>query len=337
MTDESAVKSTSVSSRKLLKLFAVLAGLTLLTAFGCSMLGEYHLTQATWVARLLRLLAAATVGTALATGGLALQGLLRNPLAEPYILGISSGAGVGVLGGLAMANWMVLPGWSTTPVLALIGAGATCVIVYAVAQHHGRLNPYVLLLAGVIVNAFNGAIMLTVFLLIPPQTITDFTIWAMGGVSERIAITNTPFLLICVAAVLLGWAVLFVRGASFNALTLGDDVAASTGVSVNMLRVETFLVVALMTAAAVALAGPIGFVGLIVPHICRALVGPDHRRLAILCGFGGAMFLMCSDTFCRLIGGYLRIGEVPVGIVTALMGGPFFIYLLRTRFGGDRS
>ena len=107
--------------------------------------------------------------------------------------------------------------------------------------------------------------------------------------------------------------------------------------AVHWLRVETFLVAALMTAAAVALAGPIGFVGLIVPHICRLLVGPDHRRLAVVSGFGGAIFLMIADTLCRLAGGWLRIGEIPVGIVTALSGGPFFIYLLRSRFRERRT
>lgn len=330
MTEESITTQAAPSAKRLALQLAILAGASLLVALGCSLFGEVALTFSTWQARLLRLLAAATVGAALASAGMALQGLLRNPLAEPYILGISSGAGVGVLFGLAAAGWIALPSWATTPALALTGAAATCAVVYGIAQHRGRLDPYVLLLAGVIVNAFNGAIMLGIFLLTPPRTITDFTVWAMGGVSEKIAITNTPFLLICVAAVLVGWAVLFFRGAAFNALGLGDDVAGSTGVAVHWLRVETFLVVALMTAAAVALAGPVGFVGLIVPHACRMVVGPDHRRLALVSGFGGAAFLMIADTFCRLAGGWLRIGELPVGIITALCGGPFFIYLLRS-------
>ena len=122
-----------------------------------------------------------------------------------------------------------------------------------------------------------------------------------------------------------------------NTLALGDDVARSSGVAVSWLRIETFGVVALMTAASVALAGPIGFLGLIVPHICRLLVGPDHHRLLIVSGLGGAMFLMVADTLCRLLGSWLRIGEVPVGIVTALCGGPFFIILLRRRFREGRS
>ena len=310
----------------------ILAAATLVVALGCSLIGEYHLTSSIWQLRLLRLLAAGTVGAALSVSGTSLQGLLRNPLAEPYILGISSGAGIGVLGGMALATKMVLPDWATTPVLATVGAFATCVLVYGIAQRRGRLDPYVLLLSGVIVNAFNGAIMLAIFLLVPPKTITNFTQWAMGGVSEHLAMTNTPFLLICLAGVIIGWIVLLLRGTAFNALGLGDEVAGSIGVSVNRLRIETFAVVAMMTSAAVTLAGPIGFVGLIVPHICRLIIGPDHRKLTIVSGFGGAIFLMLADTLCRLIGWWQQIGVVPVGILTALCGGPFFIYLLRSRF-----
>jgi len=337
MSDELPAVGHPLTLRRLGVHLVLLAAATAAVALLCSLFGEVELSGAIWRARLLRLLAAGTVGAALAAAGMALQGLLRNPLAEPYVLGISSGAGVGVLVGLALAPLVALPGWATTPALALAGAAVTCVAVYSIAQSRGRLDPYVLLLSGVIVNAFNGALMLCVFLVAPKATITNFTVWAMGGVSERIAITNIPFLVVCTGAVLCGWALLFVRGAAYNALGLGDDVARSTGVSVGRLRVETFLVAALLTAAAVALAGPIGFVGLIVPHVCRLVVGPDHHRLSVASGFAGAMLLMVADTLCRLAGGWLRIGEVPVGIVTALAGGPFFIYLLRSRFREART
>lgn len=328
---------SGLSARKLAICGGVLVAATVAVALGCSLFGEVSLTWHTWQARLLRLLAAATAGAALASAGMALQGLLRNPLAEPYVLGISSGAGVGVLLGMALAGRMAMPSWAVTPVTALIGAMATCALVYGIAQRRGRLDPYVLLLSGVIVNAFNGAIMLAIFLLVPPRTIASFTVWAMGGVNEKLAITNTPLLGAGAAVVAAGWAVLIMRGAAFNALGLGDDVAGSIGVAVGRLRLETFFVVAVMTAAAVMLAGPIGFLGLIVPHICRMIVGADHRMLAVVSGFGGAMFLMIADTLCRLAGGWLRIGEVPVGILTAMTGGPFFIYLLRTRLAGGRS
>jgi iron complex transport system permease protein len=326
-----ATEPKSLSAGRLAVLLAIMAVMTVSVGATCSLFGEVALTWQTWTARLLRLLAAATVGAALASAGMALQGLLRNPLAEPYILGISSGAGVGVLLGLALANWMATPTWAVTPTLALAGALATCGVVFGIAQRRGRLDPYVLLLSGVIVNAFNGAIMFAIFLVVPKSSIADFAVWAMGGVAENLAITNPGFLAICTLAVIAGWAILFFRGSAFNALGLGDDVASSTGVSVHFLRAETFVVVGVMTSAAVMLAGPVGFLGLIVPHICRLTVGPDHRRLAIVSGFGGAIFLMAADTLCRLAGGWLQVGEVPVGIVTAFSGGPFFIYLLRSR------
>jgi len=322
---------TSLSARRLATLIIALAVGTLAVLLICGLFGQVALTWDTFASRLLRLIAAAAAGAALASAGMAMQGLLRNPLAEPYILGISSGAGVGVLAGLALAHAVALPTWATTPALAVIGSMITCGLVYGIAQRRGRLNPYVLLLSGVIVNAFNGAIMLSIFLLVPPRTITSFAIWAMGGVNEKLAITN-PFLLAgSVVIVLVGWLAILRRSAALNALGLGDDVAGSVGVAVSRLRVEAFVIVAVITSAAVMLAGPIGFLGLIVPHICRLLVGPDHRMLAAASGFGGAMFLMIADTLCRMAGSWLQIGEVPVGILTALAGGPFFIYLLRTR------
>jgi iron complex transport system permease protein len=153
----------------------------------------------------------------------------------------------------------------------------------------------------------------------------------MGNISYDV---SQPLLLTATVCVLVGWAILLLRGAAFNALGLGDDVAASVGVRVHWLRVETFLVVGLMTTAAVTLAGPIGFVGLIVPHICRLIAGADHRRLVIFSGFVGAIFLMIADTLCRLAGEWLNKGLIPVGIVTAFCGGPFFIVLLRRRAKG---
>lgn len=310
----------------------VMGLITAAVAGVCSLVGQARLTKAVWELRMFRLVAAFAVGSGLASAGVALQGLLKNPLAEPYILGISSGAGVGVLIGYALAGTFSLAGWATTPVLALIGAAATCLVVFTVAQRRGRLDPYALLLSGVIVNAFNGAIMLTIFLLVPPRTITSFAGWVMGRLTDSIAISNPLLVIIAIGCVIVGQVVLFFRGVALNALGLGDEVAASVGVPVQRLRIEMFIVVSLMTAAAVALAGPIGFLGLIVPHICRLIIGPDHRRLVIVGGFSGAIFLMLADTFCRTAGRWVRVGEIPVGILTALTGGPFFIFLLRRSF-----
>jgi len=286
--------------------------------------------ESLWLAWLHRLLAAAAVGAGLAAGGMALQGLLRNPLAEPYILGISSGAGVGVLLGLAVGAHLAVPAWASTPALAFLGALATCAVVYAVAQRHGRLDPYSLILSGVIVNTFNGAIMLTIYLYVDPHRIADFAHWAMGRLPDSVPLT---LLVVCGACVAAGWLVLLLHGAAFNVLALGDAVASSSGVSVQRLRIVTFLAVGLMTAAAVALAGPIGFLGLIVPHICRMMFGPDHRVGVVAAALVGAAVLVAAEVLCRTVGPYVGVSLIPVGILTALAGGPFFIYLLRRRFG----
>ncbi|MDP6546416.1 MAG: iron ABC transporter permease [Phycisphaerae bacterium] len=333
MTQIPATSQGTVTGRKLLLWLAWLSLATGVVAVLCSLVGEYHLTWRTWYFRMCRAAVAAEVGMALAVAGLALQALLRNPLAEPYILGISSGAGVGVLCGLALATHLALPRWATTPALAMVGGLATAVVVYAIAHRRGRLDPYVLLLAGVMINVFNGALILVILQFTQPTETIHFIGWGMGKVPEWI--WNEPILLIVSAVAMLGaWGILFTRGAAFNVLGLGDEVASSTGVSVQSLRIQTFVVVSLMTAMAVSLAGPIGFIGLIVPHVCRMLLGPDHRLLVIVSGFGGAMFLILADTLCRLIGMWANMAELPVGVMTALAGGPFFIYLLRTRRGG---
>ena len=287
-----------------------------------------------WRARVYRLLAAAVVGAALAAAGAALQGLLRNPLAEPFVLGISSGAGVGVLLGLAIAARVAVPEWLSTPVLAFAGALITCAVVYAIAQHRGVLDPYSLILSGVIVNSFNAAIMLTIYLYVDPARIADFAHWAMGRLPDSV---DRSLLLVCGGCVAAGWTVLVLSGSAFNVLGLGDEVARSSGVSVARLRLTTFAAVGVMTAAAVALAGPIAFLGLIVPHICRMIAGPEHRVGIVVSGIAGAVFLMVAELLCRFAGPLIGVSLIPVGILTALTGGPFFIYLLRRRFGEVRS
>jgi iron complex transport system permease protein len=237
---------------------------------------------------------------------------------------------VGVLLGLGLGEWLDWPGWIDTPVMAMVGALATSGVVYGVAQRRGRLDPYVLLLSGVIVNVLNGAIIYAILLFLRPNQLLSFIGWGMGRVPDSLWV-QPDLVIFCAVWVVGGWAVLMFRGSAFNALALGDEVAASVGVPVHWLRVETFVVVSLMTAAAVALAGPIGFLGLIVPHLCRLAVGPDHRLLAVVCGFAGAIFLMVADTFCRTAGEWFHVAEIPVGIFTAFCGGPFFILLLRRR------
>jgi iron complex transport system permease protein len=320
-----------LSARRLVAYVLVLGAVAAGAVLACSLMGLYDLTGQVWRFRVMRLVAAAAVGAALAAAGTALQGLLRNPLAEPYILGISSGASVGVLVGTTLGVTGLAASRPATPVLAFVGAGLTSLVVYGIAQRRGRLNPYVLLLSGVIVNAFNGAIILGLLMFQEPNEMAAFARWSMGGLQE---VYRPATLAVCLACVFAGWGLLLWRSAWLNALALGDDVAASSGVAVHRLRLEVFFAVAVMTAASVSLAGPVGFLGLIVPHLCRLALGPDHRRLVVVSGFVGAIFLVLVETFCRNVGPAVGIGYIPVGIITALWGGPFFIFLLRRHSRG---
>ncbi|MCK5114084.1 MAG: iron ABC transporter permease [Phycisphaerae bacterium] len=317
----------SLTPLKLVVIFACLLGATLAVMGVCVLFGQTSLTWLVLELRLGRLIAAALVGAGLSVGGMALQAILRNPLAEPYLLGISSGAGVGVLIGMATVG--MFPLWMASvpaPMFAFVGAMVTCVLVYLIAQQRGRLNAQSLILSGVIVNVFNGAIMLAINLYISRYQIVEFSQWMMGEINE---LTPRTTLGICAACILVGWAWLFIRSAAYNALGLGDDVARSMGISVGRLRIETFVFVSLMAGAAVALAGPIGFVGLIIPHIARLLLRADFRVLIITSGFIGAIFLMIVETACYALAPLVNVASIPVGIVTALCGGPFFLMLLR--------
>ena len=266
---------------------------------------------------------ASAVGAALALAGLAMQALLRNPLAEPYILGVSGGAGLAFILGSLFVSALV------APALAFVGALATVGIVYAIARRRGRLEPYTLLLAGVILNAFYGAAIMLVTAVVRPEQRGDIALWMMGNIG---AFGPQWPLIGVVAAVAIGAGVLFAFLAKgFNLVAVGEDAAGALGVSVHRLRLVTFVAASLVTGASVALVGPIGFVGLICPHILRMLLGPDHRRLVPATFFFGAVFLVLADLAACLWEGATN-RDVPVGVLTALCGGPFFIYLLRTRW-----
>ncbi len=318
-----APAANDITLRRLAATAGILAGLLTAAILACSLIGQGGLSWGIWKFRMLRTLAAAVVGAGLATAGVAQQSLLRNPLASPFILGISSGAAIGVL--VSMTVFQTAVWWAGAPGLALGGGLVTLAVVYLLAQRRGRLDPYSLLLTGVIVNAFNGAIMLLLQLYATPYVRSDYITWAMGQIPE-----SPRLYLLCSTAglTLIGWVYLLGRANAFNVQSLGDDVATSSGVNVALLRLCTFAAAGLMTAAAVALAGPIGFVGLIVPHLCRLVLGSDHRRLVIAAGFVGAMLLVVADTFCRSTVLWFG-GELPVGVITALSGGPFFLVLLR--------
>jgi iron complex transport system permease protein len=325
----------------LLATAGVMLGLTALVALACTLKGRggfiWPLATSTpgevfnpiWKLLLSRVVVAAIVGAGLAVSGMALQGLLRNPLADPYVLGISSGAGVGYLAGMAMARFLSMQALASTTLPTLAGALLTCLVVYLLAQRRGKLDPYVLLLSGVIVNVLNGALILSMLIFVGGNDLVDYVGWGIGQIPDGLLRTQPALVAVSATAVVVGWLVVLARSSAMNVLGLGDEVASSSGVGVHGLRIETFLIVSAMTAAAVSLAGPVGFVGLIIPHICRMAVGPDHRRLGVLSGFVGAIFLILADTFCRTAGPWFGKDQIPLGVVTAVVGGPLFILLLR--------
>jgi len=271
--------------------------------------------------RMPRILLGAIVGAALACAGVVFQALLRNPLADPYILGISSGAGLGamiaVISGL---NWTLF-GRSPIAVFAFAGALGTVWLVWLIGKLTGKFHLTGLLLAGVVVNAFFSAVIMFLTSIAKAEQVYATVFWLMGNMAEE------DFIVLWMAAgcVVAGTAALFYLSPQLNALSFGEDDARSIGVNTARTRAAAFAIAAFMTAVAVSLSGLIGFVGLIVPHGVRLVFGPDHRQLLPLSGIVGAIFLVAADTLARVI---VAPAQLPVGVVTAIVGGPFFLLLL---------
>jgi iron complex transport system permease protein len=271
--------------------------------------------------RLPRVLLAAAVGAALAVAGALFQALLRNPLADPYVLGVSGGAAVGGILALSLGSAL---GWGTAaaPPAAFAGALVTTAALYAVAGARGRVSATHLLLTGVVFNAFASAGIVLVASLAGLTEGTSLFLWLIGSLSavraDAVPVVG-GFLLLG-----LGCAAPLLR--DLDLLSLGEESAAQLGVDVARVQRVLLLSTSLMVGAAVSVAGLIGFVGLIVPHLLRLRLGPDHRLLVPAAALGGAAFLVLCDTVARtMLGGR----ELPVGAITALAGGPLFLYLLR--------
>src|SRR5512135_307205 len=271
--------------------------------------------------RLPRTALIALTGAALAGSGASYQGLFRNPLADPYLIGVASGAGLGAV--LAMAaNWpSSFLGFAAVPIAAFVGALLTVALVYKLAQV-GRTTPVTtLILAGVAVGAFATA--LTTFLMLHSSNeLRRAIVWMLGG----FALGGWEPVLAIVPFILIGSLVLIALGRSLNVLQFGDDQARQLGLNVDRVRLIIVVAASLIAAAAVAFSGIIGFVGLAVPHMVRLVWGSDYRRLIPLSIIGGAAGLLLADIFARSI---IAPEELPVGIVTALIGAPFFLWLLR--------
>ena len=271
--------------------------------------------------RLPRIILAAIVGAALACSGVVFQGLLRNPLADPYILGVSSGAGLGAMIAVIAGLNVTILGRSPIAACAFIGALLTVWLVWSIGRLTGKSHVTGLLLAGVVVNAFFSAVIMFLTSIAKSDQVFSTIFWLMGNMTEE----NFLVLWLNAGLIITGIAGLFLLGPKLNAISFGQQDAQSMGVNTKTTQALAFAIAAMITAVAVSLSGLIGFVGLIVPHSVRLIFGPDHRRLIPLSSLFGAIFLIIADTIARIA---VAPAQLPVGVVTALVGGPFFLLLL---------
>ncbi|MFJ1708816.1 FecCD family ABC transporter permease [Kitasatospora sp. NPDC088346] len=278
-----------------------------------------------WQLRVPRALLAALVGAGLGLVGAAVQALVRNPLADPYLLGISSGASLGAVGVIVLGTAGGTVAGLGVSGAAFAGALGAFALVWAMARRGGGFSPLRLVLAGVGIGQFlSGFTSYLVLQAGDEQQTRGVLFWLMGSLSGA----TWDGLAVPAAAVLLGLAVLQARARGLNALLMGDETAASVGVPVARLRRELFVATSVLTGVLVAVSGAIGFVGLLVPHVCRLVCGGDHRRLLPLSALTGAVLLVVVDTVARTA---LDTQELPIGVVTALIGAPALLYLLDRR------
>jgi iron complex transport system permease protein len=294
--------------------------------FGASGLGVPDLAttsgRAILTLRAERVAGGFAIGAALSCAGVLLQALLRNPLADPYVLGVSSGAGLGaafaILSGLASTSVLSLP------LIAFAGSAATLALVWAFAQVGGALSLYNLILSGSMVSSVCASVLMFLVASAPAEGLHSVMWWMLGNLEMPAG----PLPLVLAAVLLGSLAAAWTLAPQLNAMTLGREMAHAVGVRPGATMVAGLTIATLLTATSVALAGLIGFVGLVVPHTMRKLVGPDHRRLIPAAFLGGGLFLAVCDALARTV---MAPIEIPVGVVTSLIGGPFFLWLLRRR------
>ncbi len=281
--------------------------------------------QIFFVARLPRTLAGACVGALFGSAGVVFQGLLRNPLATPFTLGVSTGAALGAVLAITFNLSLAFLGISAVPVAAFAGSLMAVAIVYALAQaRHRGLSTTVLLLAGVTMNSFFSAMIMFVQYFASFADTYRTLRWLMGDLD----VASYQPILAAVPTMAVAFAVFAWLARPLNLLSLGPDSAESRGLDVARAQRAAFFSASLATGAAVSIGGPIGFIGIIIPHLVRLLVGPDHRLVLPASALFGAAFLVACDLVARTI---LAPVELPVGIITALIGGPFFLWLLIRR------
>lgn len=271
--------------------------------------------------RIPRIIFAGIVGASLSTAGVVFQALLRNPLADPYILGVSGGSAVGAILGIILGAGLFPFG---IPCMAFLGAILTVILVFGIARTGRELQSNTLLLAGVIVNAFFSAVIMFLISTCRSSELHNIMFWLMGDLSLA-ARGETILTGLFLAA---GFIIIYIHSRPLNLIVTGEETALQLGVTVERTKKILFLSASLVVGVAVSFSGIIGFVGLIIPHIVRMLLGSDHRLLLPASLLFGASFLIVADTLARTI---ISPTELPVGVITAICGAPYFIYLLRRR------
>jgi iron complex transport system permease protein len=281
--------------------------------------------------RLPRLAMGALVGAALALSGAVMQGLFRNPLADPGIVGVGAGAGLGAI--LAIVLGALLPAWAIdavgnqmVPVAAFLGGWGSTLLLYRVSTRGGRTSVATMLLAGIALGALAGALSGILVYMADDRQLRDLTFWGLGslaGASWAKVLAAGPLILLSMGGAL-------VLGRALNGLALGEATAAHIGIDVQRMKALAILCVAAATGAAVAVSGGIGFVGIVVPHLLRLASGPDHRTLLLNSALLGAALLVLADVIARTI---IAPAELPIGIVTAVLGAPVFLWILLRRRG----
>lgn len=272
-----------------------------------------------WFIRMPRVVIGLLVGASLALAGAVMQGVFSNPLADPGIMGVSAGASLGAV--LAIALGMTSLGLFYMPLFAFIGAFVSVGITIILTWRNNKLDTTTLLLAGVAVSMLLGAFTSGILTMINEYRLREFLFWMVGGLDFR----RWEHVFIAIGPILVGSIILMLLGRHLNVLVLGDTEARALGLPVMVYRILFLLLASLITATAVCVSGSIGFVGLVVPHIVRLLVGTDHRILLPMSALGGALFLVFCDTLGRVIA---QPVEIRVGIMTALLGAPYFLFLL---------
>lgn len=289
------------------------------TVFGTEVSNQTNIIL--WQVRLPRLLLAALTGATLSLTGAVFQALLRNPLADPYILGISGGSALGAVVAMGFGLHLMIIGFQIVPIFAVCGALLTILFVYNFSRIGNYLPTQTMLLAGISLQAMLSALILFLQTLLEPLQLMQVFTWLMGNIPTP----EYGNLLWIFIYVVLAIGVILPQARHLNALTLGELDAQIVGIDVERLKKILFFACSLLTGSIVALTGLIGFVGIIIPHLLRFLIGPDHRRLLPACVIAGSIFMVIADTLARVL---LSPTEIPVGVITALIGGPFFLFLL---------